>query len=274
MRRELITGSLTAALLVLAATGAAGHPSFNPNKLPGGEATEVDFVIPHGCSASGQAPPAEGEDASGTTLVAVQVPEGIMAVEPLEAEGWELNVVTAGDAVTEWDWTASESAITTDPITFRVSVTPMQGDEGTEIHWPVFQECEQGSYQWIGTPDGDPDADPAALMQLTTGEAGTAEVDHGSHGEGEHGEGMAEGEHGQDKAEGEHGAGEHGEDMADGGHGDEMGEGDGILADEMAEAAADQGDADDDTMLVVILAILVLAVGLIVAGLTAKRRDT
>ena len=163
--RPTRVAAATAALLVLSATAAWAHPSFNPNAVPVGQAVETTLVVPHGCSTGDNVMPEEGE-AVPTVRFDVQLVDGL-TIEPHTINGW--NAENDGEAIV---WTADGGA-TTDPLEFPVTLTVEQGSPGDELHLAAYQECEDGSsYRWTE----DSDSTPAILLELTEGETGT--VDH------------------------------------------------------------------------------------------------
>ena len=171
--RSLRVAVLTAALLVLPATAAWAHPSFNPNAVPIGEAVDAVLVVPHGCSTTEEVMPEEGQ-AVATTRFDLQLLDGV-TVEPREVEGW-----TAEDDGEAIVWTDAGGA-TTDPIELPVTITVTDGAPGDQLSLSAYQECEDGSsYRWTEGSEGT----PPVRLELTEGEAGTVDtgdgMDHGS----------------------------------------------------------------------------------------------
>jgi len=163
---------LTAALVVLPATAALAHPSFNPNAVPVGEPVETVLVVPHGCSTGSGVMPEEGE-AVPTTRFDLQVPGGV-TIEPQEVDGWDAE--DDGEAIV---WTDAGGA-TTDPIELPVVLTVEDGAAGDELLLSAYQECEDGSsYRWTEGAEGT----PPVRLELTEGETGTVEVEDGGHGD-------------------------------------------------------------------------------------------
>lgn len=221
MVRTLRRGVATAlVLLVLTATAALAHPSFNPNELPAGEAVDAVLVVPHGCNPEGGMP--EEGAASPTILFDLQLTDRVVEFEAHEIEGWSIERIS--DA--EVRWTATDGG-TTDPIEFPVTIT-IDGPVGEQIHLSAFQECEQGAFRWIGTPDDEAEFPAVELTPTesrigTSTPAGSADEDH------------ADGHDAHDEEE-------HEDDMA---HDDEPSDAvtdDGTAAaEESAEATADEG---------------------------------
>lgn len=230
--------AVTAAVLVLPATAAWGHPSLNPNAVPVGEPVETTVVVPHGCSTGeGVMPEGEGE-AVPTTRFDLQVVDG-MTIEPGEVDGWDTEV--QDDAVV---WTDAGGA-TTDPIELPITLTVASGEPGDQLALSAFQECENGdSYRWT---DGSEDT-PPVRVELTEGEAGTVGRDHES-----------EMDHG--------GATEHAsEDMTE--------TSDTETVDEVAAEPAGEPRASSFSTMTVLLVVAVLGLGIAGGILLARRRGT
>lgn len=170
MRALRLLGA-TGAVLVLTATAAVAHPSFNPNAVPVGEAVDTVLVIPHGCSTTDAVRPEDGSQAVPTTRVDLQLLDGL-TIEPDDVEGWE--ATDDGEAIV---WTDAGGA-TTDPIELPLTLTVTEGEPGDRLDLAVYQECEDGSsYRWTAGSS----ETPAVRLDLTEGGTGTVEVptEHG-----------------------------------------------------------------------------------------------
>lgn len=235
---------LAAALTVVTATAAGAHPSFNPNELPGGEPVETVLVVPHGCSLTGGMP--DGDDATATTLLELQLTDAVLDLEPAEIEGWETS--RDGDVV-RWE---DAGGATTEPIELPVTIS-LAGDSGEDIYLAAYQACaEGGEFRWIGTPDEEAQW-PAVKLTLTSGAIGTAtpqSTDHNAHG------GSAD-----EEDAGDAGASEH----------DGMAEGteDGVDA---AAMTGDEDTGDGSPAGLVVLAVAALLT--VVVGLGVRRATT
>lgn len=164
--------SLTAALALLPATTALAHPSFDPNRVPGGQSIEATLVVPHGCGADGGMPGEDGGNA--TTLFELQLSDAVAEFVPGEVDGWDVS--RDGDVVT---W-ADAGGATTDPIQLPVTFT-VTGETDEEVFLSAYQRCaEGGEFRWIGTPDQPADF-PAVKLVLTSGAVGTEDIPGGDH---------------------------------------------------------------------------------------------
>jgi len=161
---------LAAALVVVAAGVAEAHVTLESTEAPVGTNYKAILRIPHGC---------EGE---ATLKVRVQVPEGVIAVKPMPKAGWTLETVTGkyaksydyygtpvSDGVTEVVWTGELPDAFYDEFVFRGMLTNSL-EPGTELFFPVVQECANATERWIEipAPGQDPDSleSPAPAVRL------------------------------------------------------------------------------------------------------------
>lgn len=163
-RRPLTVLAVAGALMAIQAVAAA-HPGFRPAEVAGGVPTELTLAIAHGCS---EGEPSSGEGVSPTTVVAVQVPDGVGDVEPSEKAGWTLQVERdANGQVVDFEWRIDQPADAVEAPQFVLTATAY-GMAGETIHWAVYQECTEGFYRWVDAT-GDPDSDPAVRLSLASG---------------------------------------------------------------------------------------------------------
>lgn len=257
MSRPLRRGSVLALVLVLATASAAfAHPSFNPNRLPAGEAVDVVLVIPHGCNPEGGMP--DDGAASPTVVLDLQLAAEITAFEPHDSEGWRIERVSDGEVVR---WTATDGG-TTEPIELPVTIT-LEGPVDEELYLAAFQECEEGSFRWIGTPDQEAEF-PAVKLTTTAGEIGTEEMEDGHVGDDQ-----------DDHAD--HSEDDHAEEEQGGGS--ELAQPTGTPPSEGSDAPDDLGGAEEsaepagETGLSWVLLVVVLLVLVVGAVLIRRRRS-
>lgn len=187
IRRVVSAGAAATVMVVGLATAASAHPTFRPNEVPPGEELDLTLLVPHGCNPEGGMP--EEGNAEPTLELAVQVPDWI-EIEPVEKDGWILDITETDGKVSEFAWVnEDEAATSTDPLEFEVTATVLDGDAGETRYLSVYQGCENGSFRWIGTPDDEAEF-PAAYLNLTAGEVGQAvegdDHDHMDVGDDEH----------------------------------------------------------------------------------------
>lgn len=241
MNRPVRRGVAVALLLVLLTAGvASAHPSFNPNELPAGEAVDAVLVVPHGCDPEGGMP--ESGAASPTIELDLQLTDEVVAFEAHPVDGWEIERVSDGEVVR---WTATDGG-TTDPIEFPVTLT-VDGPADEAVHLAAFQQCTEGSFRWIGTPDQEAEY-PAVRLIPTAGEFGTSLPEGGDHAGDDHA-GDDHADHDEATEEPATGTPTHDEDAT----------ADVAAADESAEATADTGISW--VVVAVVLAVLLAGAG-------------
>lgn len=175
MRTRALLAATTAATLLPAATALA-HPSFNPNDLPAGDRYDVDFVVPHGCGTEGGMPE-EGAAASPTVEIAVELADGLTAIEPRAVDGWTTRVDEQDGEPTGVTW-LDDGGATTEPIVLPVTVE-IAGEVDAQVDVPVYQACENGEdFRWIGTPEAEAEYPAARLFVAAHGsDPGPASAD-------------------------------------------------------------------------------------------------
>jgi uncharacterized protein YcnI len=144
--------------LVVLAGPATSHVYFEESEAPAGGHALLTLDVPHGC------------DESGTTEMAVQLPEGTTSVTPEQVPGWEAEVtveeleepldVPHGEPITEGPtqvtWTATGEPLPHDRLLrFSMSVGMPAGEAGDIAHFPTVQTCEEGETAWIESWDGE-----------------------------------------------------------------------------------------------------------------------
>jgi uncharacterized protein YcnI len=163
--------AVAAALCAALASPALAHISFDTKEGPvGGTYTGV-LNIEHGC------------EGSPTTTIRIQVPDGVILVEPSPTPGWELETVTGlyAEPIQHGDETLTEGAREIvwsggslpegehARFSFQAQLPP--GEVGAVIRFPIVQECEEGVHRWIEIPAEGQDAgdleEPAPGVTLT-----------------------------------------------------------------------------------------------------------
>jgi uncharacterized protein YcnI len=176
MKKSLILATTAFACFTAAAQA---HVGVTPAEIPGGKTTLIGFGIGHGC------------DAAATIAVRMQIPEGVISVQPVAKPGWEITItrgtyatpqmngetqVTEGVTMIEWTggnlpnewydqfWIRARVATSVEPHTM--------------MWFPVVQECAGGGVnRWITVPvDGQPEPDEPTpgFMVTEPGEAAHA----------------------------------------------------------------------------------------------------
>ncbi|MDN5870069.1 MAG: DUF1775 domain-containing protein [Nitrococcus sp.] len=136
----------------VAARGALAHVTLATQEAPAGSSYRAVLRVPHGCNGSA------------TTAIRVQIPKGVIAVKPMPKPGWELSTKVGdyeksyeyyGHALTrgvkEIAWTGGHLPDAWyDEFVFRGRLP--EAPAGTEVYFPVVQECVQGVQRWIAIP--------------------------------------------------------------------------------------------------------------------------
>lgn len=170
----------TAALMMAGIAGASAHVSVDPNKTAANSYALLTFGVPHGCGTSG------------TTKVAINLPEELTDATPTVNANWTVEKVT--ENLTEPRKLADGTSITkrTSQIVYtaKAPLDPHMRDAlvlsvklpdaaGKTIYFPTYQTCETGNTDWIEIPkDGQSEDDlksPAPAISITPA---AAEGDH------------------------------------------------------------------------------------------------
>ncbi|HET8728122.1 MAG TPA: DUF1775 domain-containing protein [Alphaproteobacteria bacterium] len=149
---------------------AHGHVTLEAGTASAGTYKAV-LQVGHGC------------EGSPTTAIRVQIPEGVIAVKPMPKPGWQLETVSApyaraydhygeqiSEGVKEVVWSGGDLPDPFyDEFVFRVRLP--DAAPGTVIHFPVVQECAEGTHRWIEIPEAGQDPEmleePAPSVTLT-----------------------------------------------------------------------------------------------------------
>jgi uncharacterized protein YcnI len=150
MKHALALAAL--ALPLSLAGGAHAHATFAETEVVQGETARLTLRVPHGC----------GDEA--TLRVRVQIPEGMIAAQPMVKAGWTLETVvgpyensyelwgnTVTEGVREIIWSGELPDAFYDEFVFRARVTDTL-PAGELVYVPVVQECANGAERWIEIP--------------------------------------------------------------------------------------------------------------------------
>jgi periplasmic copper chaperone A len=168
MLRNLGAALVGSALLITPQVTAA-HVTLESKEASPGSSYKAVLRVGHGC---------EGEP---TTVIRVQIPEGVIAVKPMPKPGWELatvkdkydqpydyfgNELTEGVKQIEWSGGRLPDDYY-DEFVFVGRLTDFK--PGTVLHFPTVQECAGGVHRWIEIPAAgqDPDELEEPAPQLT-----------------------------------------------------------------------------------------------------------
>ena len=150
---------LIAAALAVAASAAQAHITLEASEAPIASTQKVVLRVPHGC------------EGAATTRVRIRIPEGVIAVKPMPKPGWQLETVSGPyensysyygtevtEGVTEIAWTGELPDAFYDEFVFRAMLTDSLA-AGSELHFPVVQECGDKAERWIEIPAAGQDPD-------------------------------------------------------------------------------------------------------------------
>jgi uncharacterized protein YcnI len=185
-RRTLTTAAVaggTALLMLAGMQGASAHVSVTPDKTAANSYALLTFGIPHGC------------DNSGTTKMAITLPQELTDAQPTVNPNWTVQKVT--ETFPKPRKLADGTSITkrTSKIVYtaKAPLDPHLRDAlvlsvklpdtaGKTLYFPTLQSCVKGQTDWKELPkDGqDPHSleAPAPSVTITPADAG-----HGGHGD-------------------------------------------------------------------------------------------
>lgn len=140
-----------AAVVLVPATAAFAHIDPEPTAVEAGAEATVSFTVEHGC------------DASPTTKVEIQAPDGASGISGVDGGGFTSSV--DGQVVT---FTGGPLDADT-PQAFAVTFTAP--DEAGEVPVKIIQTCEEGSIDWIevAAEGGEEPEHPAPILTITAG---------------------------------------------------------------------------------------------------------
>jgi uncharacterized protein YcnI len=186
LRRSLTAAAAAggaAALLLAAAGGASAHVGVTPDKTSANSYALLTFAIPHGC------------DESGTTKVAITLPQELNDAQPTVNPNWTVEKVT--EQLPEPKKLADGTSITkrTSQIVYTAKAplahelrdalvlsVKLPDAAGTTLYFPTLQTCQAGQTDWsqIAKDGEDPHSLEAPAPAMTVTEAASAD----GHGEG------------------------------------------------------------------------------------------
>jgi len=137
---------------LLAAPAAHAHVTFENSEVAQNTTVRMVTRVPHGC----------GEQA--TLRVRIQIPDGVVGVQPMPKAEWELTTETGPlsqpyvshgneitEGVTEIMWEGELPNAFYDEFIFRARFTD-QLPANEMVYIPVVQECADGAERWIEIP--------------------------------------------------------------------------------------------------------------------------
>jgi uncharacterized protein YcnI len=179
VREKLIALGGAVALMTWIAVPAFAHVDITPGEVPADSHERLSFGLEHGC---GESP---------TVSVAIQIPEGVVEVDPINIPGFEVTTESGeyatpvemdGESLTEGvkviTWTGGPiDAHTEQAFEFDAHIA---APAGTTLEFPTVQTCEEGELDWIEAPlaDGSEPEYPAPELVVTDGSGSTGTTEH------------------------------------------------------------------------------------------------
>ncbi|MCA0928022.1 YcnI family copper-binding membrane protein [Ruegeria profundi] len=152
-----ITSFTAITSLLIFASQANAHVSLAETEVVQGETARLTLRIPHGC----------GDEA--TLRVRVQIPEGLIAAQPMVKAGWTLETVigeyrnsyeyygsTVSEGVQEIIWSGELLNAYYDEFVFRAWISD-HVTAGETLYIPAIQECANSERYWIEIPEAGQD---------------------------------------------------------------------------------------------------------------------
>ncbi len=136
--RLALAGIVTGATLVLAAPlAASAHVHVTPEESAAGASTRLAFSFSHGC------------DASPTTAIVLDIPEGVDGVTPVLDGAWTISRETGDDGIpTRVTYTAVTPVEDGVAASVAMDVIFSSSVSGTDVAFPVLQQCATGETDW------------------------------------------------------------------------------------------------------------------------------
>ncbi|SEC68996.1 YcnI family protein [Bradyrhizobium erythrophlei] len=143
---------------------AFAHVSLESKTVQTGASFDATFRVGHGCAGSP------------TVKLNIRIPEGVVAVEPQDKDGWSVTstsgtldhaTVSGGQSFSEgakvvtWSGRLSPHQVATFTLKARLADDAVAGQR---VIFPVYQQCEKGEERWIDP--NDEDDHPAPFLEI------------------------------------------------------------------------------------------------------------
>lgn len=168
---------LGASFLVASILPASAHVTLETKSATAGSGYKAVFRVGHGC------------EGSPTRRLSVSIPDGFVNAKPMPKAGWTIETSRAAyaaprelwgkpvsEGVTRIVWSGTLSDENYDE--FVVNGYVSRDAPGTELPFPVVQECDVGAHRWVEiAPAGvDPHSlkEPAPVVRIAAGESAAA----------------------------------------------------------------------------------------------------
>lgn len=142
-------GALSAGIILALAAplSASAHVSVDASSTAAGSYTVLTFSVPH------------GDEGSSTTVVAIEIPQGIDSVTPTVNPNWTISrtiepfepaAADGSERTAQVVYTAATPLPADQRDTFELSLMLPEGEAGDVVEFPVLQTCEVGETLWSG----------------------------------------------------------------------------------------------------------------------------
>lgn len=148
--RALVGVAAGVLLAVAVPAAASAHVHVDPGEAPAGATERLTFSFSHGC------------EGSPTTALVFDIPDEVGNATPIVSGGWTITRELGTDGLpTQITYTAGAPLDGGIKAELSMDVRFEESAEGTEVAFPVTQECVTGAHEWTQVAaDGE---DPAAL---------------------------------------------------------------------------------------------------------------
>ena len=169
---------LSAMALLASATTASAHVTLEKTVAVAGAGYKAVFRVGHGC------------EGSPTVTLRVKVPDGVINAKPMPKAGWTVSTVRGPydkpydyygrqqiEGAREFVWTGRLPDDQYDEFVVNAYVTKA-ATVGTALYFPVVQQCETGSHDWVEIPAAGQDSHalkgPAPFIRIMAPEGQAA----------------------------------------------------------------------------------------------------
>ncbi|GAA3899215.1 hypothetical protein GCM10022382_02880 [Microbacterium invictum] len=157
-------------LAVAVPLAASAHVHVSPTDSAAGISTRLEFDFSHGC------------DGSPTTGLVLDIPEGIDAVTPVLDGAWSISRELGTDGIaTQVVYTAVVPVEDGVSATVALDVVFASSVAGTDVAFPVTQQCADGETGWTEIADEgqDPHELDSPAPVVAVGDVAAADDGHG-----------------------------------------------------------------------------------------------
>lgn len=169
--RLAVTGVVAGAALALAAPlAASAHVHVTPEDSAAAATTRLSFSFSHGC------------DDSPTTALVFDIPDGVDGVTPVLDGAWTISREVGDDGIpTQVTYTAVTPVETGISAAVAMDVIFSSSASGTDVAFPVLQQCVTGETDWSEVAEDGADAESLEAPAPVVAVGAAAETDAHGH---------------------------------------------------------------------------------------------